>query len=390
MKRIGLLLLLLGLFSCSVREKTPPQVILGAEQGIELQPAGWSDLKNFNGDDLKEAIPAFELSCQAVLEKPESLNAAKIKIEPVAYTKICRRFLAADMVETKDFKRFLVENFRPYLVLENLNPQGKFTSYYEAEIRASKHKHGKYQYPIYGRPNDLLEINLKDFDKTLPNRRLLGRAADGKVVPYYTRAEISRNGVDAPVVLWGDDAVDIYLMQIQGSAVALLDDGTAVRIRYADNNGHEFVGIGSILLKKGLLKPGQASMDKIRDWLKQNPEQARISMDENPRFIFHRLSDAPGPVGALGVPLTAGRSLAVDNRYIPLGSLIWLVTTGPDKKPIEKLVAAQDIGGAIKGAVRGDYFWGHGEEALLSAGKMNAPGQYYILLPRHAEVKISD
>ena len=130
MKRIGLLLLFFGLFSCSVREKTPPQVILGAEQGIELQPAGWSDLKNFNGDDLKEAIPAFELSCQAVLEKPESLNAAKIKIEPAAYTKICRRFLAADMAETKDFKRFLVENFRPYLVLENLNPKGKFTSYF--------------------------------------------------------------------------------------------------------------------------------------------------------------------------------------------------------------------------------------------------------------------
>ncbi len=390
MKRIGLLLLILGLFSCSVKEQTKPQVIVGTERGVELQPAVWSDLRHLAEDDLLQIVPAWRLSCEAVLEKPEFLNTAQIKTEPEAYLKICRRFLAEDFSNNRDIRRFLIENFRPYLVMENLNPQGKFTSYYEAEIKASKHKHGKYQYPIYGRPNDLLEINLRDFDESLPRQRLLGRVKDNQVVPYYTRAEISRNGVDAPVVLWGDDAVDIYLMQIQGSAVAILDDGTAVRIRYADNNGHKFVGIGSILLKKGLLKPGQASMDKIRDWLKENPQKAKESMDENPRFIFHRLSDAPGPIGALGVPLTAGRSLAVDNSYIPLGSLLWLETTGPDKEPIEKLVTAQDIGGAIKGAVRGDYFWGHGEEALLSAGKMNAVGRYYILLPRHAEVKISD
>ena len=379
MKRIGLLLLVLGLFSCSVKEQTKPQVIVGTERGVELQPAVWSDLRHLAEDDLLQIVPAWRLSCEAVLEKPEFLNTAQIKTEPEAYLKICRRFLAEDFSNNRDIRRFLIENFRPYLVI-----------YYEAEIKASKHKHGKYQYPIYGRPNDLLEINLRDFDESLPRQRLLGRVKDNQVVPYYTRAEISRNGVDAPVVLWGDDAVDIYLMQIQGSAVAILDDGTAVRIRYADNNGHKFVGIGSILLKKGLLKPGQASMDKIRDWLKENPQKAKESMDENPRFIFHRLSDAPGPIGALGVPLTAGRSLAVDNSYIPLGSLLWLETTGPDKEPIEKLVTAQDIGGAIKGAVRGDYFWGHGEEALLSAGKMNAVGRYYILLPRHAEVKISD
>ncbi len=390
MKRIELLLLVLGLFACSVQEKKLPQIVVGTEQSIELQPVGWSDLKNFKQDDLLEAVPAFKLSCEAVLQRPEVLREAQIQIEPSAYINICRRFLAEDVAETKAFRQFLVDNFRPYLVLEKLNPQGRFTSYYEAELRAAKYRHGKYQYPIYGRPNDLLEINLQDFDKTLPRQRLLGRAENGKIVPYYTRAEISRGGVDAPVVLWGDDAVDIYLMQIQGSAVALLDDGTAVRIRYADNNGHEFVGIGSVLLKKGLLQPGQASMDKIRDWLKANPEKAKENMDENPRFIFHKLSDAPGPIGALGVPLTAGRSLAVDSRYIPLGSLIWLETTGPDKQPIEKLVAAQDTGGAIKGVVRGDYFWGHGEQALFSAGKMSSPGQYYILLPRNTEVKISD
>ena len=135
-------------------------------------------------------------------------------------------------------------------------------------------------------------------------------------------------------------------------------------------------------LKKGLLKPGQASMDKIRDWLKNNPQIAKINMAENPRYIFHKISDADGPVGALGVSLTPGRSLAVDNSVIPLGAFLWLETTGPEQEKIEKLVIAQDIGGAIKGVVRGDYFWGHGEKALLSAGKMNSVGQYYILLPK--------
>ena len=220
------------------------------------------------------------------------------------------------------------------------------------------------------------------FDKSLPNRRLLGRIEGSKLIPYHTRAEIEQKIIDAPVILWGNDAVDIYLMQIQGSAIALLDDGSSVRIKYADNNGHNFVGIGSILLKKGLLKPGQASMDKIRDWLKENPQIAKANMSENPRYIFHAFSDAEGPIGALGVPLVAGRSLAVDETNIPLGALLWLETTGPNKEKIEKLVIAQDIGGAIKGIVRGDYFWGHGEQALLSAGKMNSTGQYYILLPK--------
>lgn len=171
-------------------------------------------------------------------------------------------------------------------------------------------------------------------------------------------------------------------MQIQGSAVATLDNGQMVRISYADNNGHRFVGIGGLLLQKGLLKKGEASMDKIRDWLKEHPDIAEVNMNENPRFIFHRISDASGPIGALGVPLTAGRSLAVDTDFVPLSSLLWLQTTDPDGKPLQKLVTAQDIGAAIKGAIRGDYFWGHGQQALQQAGRMNAQGRYYILLPK--------
>ncbi len=388
MKKLGLLLLVACLSACFFERRTPPSAVIGAETGIELQPVSFSQLKNFHHDNLQEAIPAFAKSCEAIAAQPDILQKSQIKITPEDYLRICRKFSSADITTAAQMREFVQENFQPYLVLQNLNADGRFTSYYEAELNASRQKRGKYKYPIYGRPNDLLEINLRDFDNTLPDKRLLGRVQNNKVIPYYTRAEIERDGVNAPVILWGDDAVDIYLMQIQGSAVAMLDDGSSVRIRYADNNGHNFVGIGSILLKKGLLKPGEGSMDKIRDWLKANPQMAQVNMDENPRFIFHRISDADGPVGALGVSLTAGRSLAVDNSYIPLGSLLWLETTAPDNEPLQKLMLAQDIGGAIKGAVRGDYFWGHGEEALLSAGKMNAAGRYYILIPRGSEVKI--
>ncbi len=381
MRIIGLLIIVFSLISC-VSKHTSVIPTLDDNSNILLQKADFSDLKNFLNDNLKEVIVPFERTCKALKENPQTLLKAKININPQQYIDICEKFEDENISSSFAMRNFLIAHFEPYLVKAENNQVGKFTSYYEAELKASRTKHDEYIYPIYNRPNDLIEINLADFDKSLPNRRLLGRIDGSKLVPYHTRAEIEQKDINAPVILWGNDAVDIYLMQIQGSAIALLDDGSSVRIKYADNNGHDFVGIGSILLEKGLLKPGQASMDKIRDWLKENPQTAKVNMSENPRYIFHAISDAEGPIGALGVPLVAGRSLAVDDTNIPLGSLLWLETTGPDNEKIEKLVIAQDIGGAIKGIVRGDYFWGHGEQALLSAGKMNSTGQYYILLPK--------
>lgn len=222
----------------------------------------------------------------------------------------------------------------------------------------------------------------------MPSRRLVGRVEGQKLVPYYTRREIVSGTFDAPVILWADSYVDIYVMQIQGSAVARLDDGSDVRIGFADTNGREFKGIGSILLENKLIPPGQASMGNIKRWLKENAAAALDHMNDNKRYVFHRLVEAEGPIGALGVPLTAGRSLAVDKRYIPLGVPLWLETTGPHHEKIEKLVMAQDIGGAIKGGVRGDYFWGSGDDSVLElAGKMNSKGRYFILLPKNVQLQ---
>ncbi len=350
----------------------------------------FNQLKGWNNDDFKQVISVFSKNCVSVANnKNEFLYSSQIKIKTADYQEICRKFTGKNIKTSAQMKKFLEDEFYPYAISEENNPEGKFTSYYEAEIYASFEKTDKYKYPIYGKPSDLVEINLRDFDENLPNMRLVGRVKDGKFIPYYNRREIEKNGIKAPVIMWGNDLVDIHFMQIQGSAIAHMSDGSDLRVGYADNNGHKFRGIGGILISKKMIDSKDASMVKIREWLRNNPEKAADLMAENERFIFQRLSDSDGPLGAMGVPLTAGRSIAVDNNYIPLGAVMWLDTYSPDKKDITKVVFAQDIGSAIKGVVRGDYFWGHGEEALKEAGRMNSKGKYYILAPKKSGLKVN-
>lgn len=355
-----------------------------------LTKVKFDQLKGWNADNFAEVIPVFAKNCKKISSlKGEFIYNSAIKIKTADYKKICRNFADKNISDGKRMKKFIESEFVPYAVMNEKNPLGKFTSYYEATINASFEKSAKYRYPVYGKPQDLVEINLHEFDKTLPNLRLVGRVESGKFIPYFKRKEIEKNGVNAPVLMWGDDLVDIHFMQIQGSAIAVMDDGSEIRIGFADSNGRKFKGIGSILLEKGLLKPGETSMPKIREWLRKHPQRAAEELAENERFIFQRLVESDGPVGALGVSLTAGRSMAVDNRYVPLGAMLWLDTVDPDNDKIEKIVFAQDIGSAIKGVVRGDYFWGHGEEALQEAGRMNSQGRYYLLAPKYSKIKVN-
>ena len=352
---------------------------------VRLRPYAFSDLANWNNDNLEEALSGFKYSCAKILQENSTyMSNSELRIPTAAYQLACQKLLTQGISTGVEFKHYLESNFLPFLVIADNSDQGKFTSYYEAAINASPIQTTLYRYPIYGKPRDLIEFNPHDFDSSLPNKRLVGRIKDQKLIPYYTREEIEKYKISAPVILWGDSNIDINIMQIQGSAVATLPDGRQVRVSYADHNGHPFKGIGSILLEKGYIKPGEASMGNIKKWLKNNPQVAQKEMRENKRFIFHRISQADGPIGAQGVPLHAGRSLAVDKNYIPLGALMWLETTGPDHEKIEKLVVAQDIGSAIKGPIRGDYFWGSGKDDVLDkAGKMNSSGRYFILIPQN-------
>jgi membrane-bound lytic murein transglycosylase A len=355
---------------------------------VMLKKVQFADLAGWNNDNFAEVISVFNKNCNQIMKKSGVyLGNSAIKVKISDLQNKCNKFFAANIKNSNDMKKFLESEFNVYAVTDKGKAEGKFTSYYEAVIHASYHKSDKYKYPVYGKPDDLIEINLRDFGTDLPDKRLVGRVDNNKFVPYYNRRDIENKGISAPVLMWGDDLVDIHFMQIQGSAVAKMDDGTEVRIGYADNNGYKFKGIGSILISKGYISKEDSSMPKIREWLRKNPDKAQDLMAENERFIFQKINTADGPLGAFGIPLTAGRSLAVDTDFIPLGSVLWLNTTSPDHREINKVVFAQDIGSAIKGVVRGDYFWGHGEEALKHAGRMNSSGKYFIILPKEAAVK---
>ena len=378
------------LIICNINGCSEKSVTTGTSGDMQIKKVSFSDLSGWSSENFAEIIPVFKKNCAQILKSKNTyISSENLKIPAADLQNKCSKFNNKNIKTSAEMKNFIESEFIPYAVTDSGKAEGKFTSYYEAVINASYTKSERYKYPVYGKPNDLIEINLHDFDKDLPNTRLVGRVVNNKFVPYYNRRDIENNGISAPVIVWGDDLVDIHFMQIQGSAVAKMDDGSEIRIGYADNNGHKFKGIGSILINKGLIKPEDSSMPKIREWLRQNPDKAQDLMAENERFIFQKINTADGPLGAYGVSLTAGRSLAVDTRYIPLGSVLWLDTVSPDKRNINKIVFAQDIGSAIKGVVRGDYFWGHGEEALKYAGRMNSVGKYFIFLPKETSVKVN-
>ena len=399
MKKILFILTLSLFFSGCGKEETSkkqetPSVSIEHEatqtaSEIRLLPVEFKDLKNWYRDELIEAYPAIKLSCEQILkETNEYMSNSELKIPTKAYQHACRKFLNSNITTTTELRFFLTKVFTPYLVLNGSNPDGKFTAYYESALEASRTQSETYPYPIYGRPDDLIEVNIAEFDSNLPNTKIYGRLNDekNKLIPYFTREQIETRSLSAPILLWAKDLADLNIMQIQGSAVAKLDTGERVRLGFAAHNGHPFTGIGSILLSQGFIDKAHASMGEIRKWLRQHPNQAITELRKNKRYVFHRIASTTAPVGAHNVPLTEKRSLAVDKQYIPLGSLLWLETEGPLYNKIERLVVAQDIGGAIKGIVRGDFYWGSGDEEVLEqAGKMNSEGHYYILLPKTLE-----
>lgn len=370
---------LIALAACGEKD-----IVSEKKSDLSLIQKTFVELPGWQNDNHGEALEAFLLSCEKITKtKKEYLGNSEIKIATKEYIDIC---LKAQNIKSENFKNFIESNFEPFLIEYKGSAEGKFTAYYEPLIKVNYNQDETYKYPIHAKPLDLIEFNPRDFDSSMPSKRLVGRLKGQKLVPYYTRDEIGKGLAKAPVLLWSDSFVDVYIMHIQGPAVAEFPDGSQIRISYADNNGLPFKGIGSILLKNGELAAGKASMLEIKKWLLENPKKAINYMNQNPRYIFHQLIGASGPLGALNTPLVAGRSLAVDARYIPLGSLLWLDTTKPDGKPLQRLINAQDVGGAIKGAIRGDYFWGSGGDDILElAGKMNQKGSYYILLPKKGE-----
>ena len=271
------------------------------------------------------------------------------------------------------------------------------TGYYEPLLAGSRTKTARFTVPLYAPPDDLLTIDIVSVYPDLKDKRLRGRIDGRKVVPYWTRAEIEggRAPLDDKVLVYVENPIEAFFLEIQGSGRVKLADGSVMRVGYADQNGHPYHSIGRVLIDRGEITLERASMQGIREWGRQHPDQLPALLAENPSYVFFREVPAPvpgsteaaidGPYGTLGVPLLAGRTIAVDRRSIPLGAPVFLATTYPlSTKPLQRLVLAQDTGGAIRGAVRADFFWGFGDNAGREAGRMKQDGRMWLLWPNGA------
>jgi membrane-bound lytic murein transglycosylase A len=342
-----------------------------------LQPAGWGDLPGWSTDDVASAWPAFLQSCRGVASKPHGAG----------WKRVCDLARAVDGKPGHDPRRFFEQYLKPHAVVAgDGGSSGMITGYYEPLLKGSRTRSRAFEQPVRGVPDDLLTIDLSAVFPELKDKRVRGRLEGNKVVPYWSRAEIVARGEKLPgkTLLYVDDAVELFFLQVQGSGRVRLADGSVVRLNYADQNGHPYQSIGKLLVERGELKLEEASMQGIQAWARANPSRLEALLNANPSYVFFREvpNSQDGPIGALGVPLTPERSIAVDPRSVPLGSPVFLATTRPNSTtPLNRLVMAQDTGGAIKGAVRADFFWGFGKEAGEQAGRMKQSGRLWVLLP---------
>ncbi len=345
----------------------------------EFMLATWEDLPDWLGQELPASWPALEQSC----------NALKYKTLWLPICDAAKSIAPDDLMAQRTFYETW---FTPYRVL---NPDGSdtglVTGYYEPLLHGSRKQSAKYPFPVYGPPEDMLEVDLGELYPEIRGKRVRARLDGKRVVPYFNRAEIDAGKaevLEGHAFLWVDNEIDLFFLQIQGSGRIQLEDGTRVKIGYADQNGHPYASIGRKLVEMGEMTIDQASMQSIKRWAEANPERLPILLGHNPSYVFFReLPDAiSGPVGALGVPLTNEYSIAVDRRTTPLGVPVFLSTTQPNTDdPLNRLVFAQDTGGAIRGAVRADFFWGFGELAGAKAGRMKQRGRMWILFPKGGE-----
>lgn len=376
------------LFGCGKSDDIEPQ--------IDFAPIAYEKLQGWGSDNPLAAALAFGRSCEKLLSRPGQSQIGKHEVYGIADDWRMACDAASELDETSnaaDARRFFEAWFQPFAITADGETDGLFTGYYEPLLHGSKSRGGAFNVPLHLPPSDLVRVDLGKFDPELTGRSIRGRIEGQEFIPYHSRDDIVDGALaDRDLeLLWVDDEIEKFFLQIQGSGQVELDDGSIIRVGYADQNGLPYRAIGRDLIEIGALTPENVSLQSIRAWLEANPGRARDIMSRNKSYIFFRenteLDAADGPLGAQNVPLTAGRSLAVDPRHVPLGAPVWLDTTAPwpdGERPLRRLMVAQDVGGAIKGAVRGDVFWGAGESAEAVAGHMKSQGRFFVLVPRAA------
>jgi membrane-bound lytic murein transglycosylase A len=373
--RRGALLLCLGLAACVAR---PPGE---APVSARFEAVSWKRLPGWHGDDALAAWPAIVSSCGVIGTRVE-------------WQSFCGAVAATSPGDAELVRAVLEQHLTPYRVVRltgrKRTTKGLVTGYYEPLLRGSRERAGGFDTPLYRRPDDLLIVDLAAVIPELKGKRVRGRLEGNKVVPYHSRAATREApGLAGHEIVWIDDALDAFLLEVQGSGRVQLVTGETIRLQYEDQNGHPYRSIGRYLVDQGAMPLDQVNMPAIRAWLDSNPQRLHEVLDSNPSVVFFReapLDDpAVGPKGAQGLPLTAGRSIAVDPKFIPLGAPVFLSTTHPSSEaPLQRIVVAQDTGGAIRGPVRVDLFFGFGAEAGAQAGMMKQDGQVWLLWPRNA------
>lgn len=363
---------------CATNPRCPP-LTPPAAQLLRYEQVDWAELPGWGTDNLHEAWPAFLGSCRDLRFRP-------------GWSEVCTAAQeVAPNAAPADIRSYFQQYFEAYRLRKGSGVEGNtglVTGYYEPLLRGARAPSAEFNTAVYSPPPDLLDVDLSAIYPELKGKAIRGRLDGNRVVPYYTRADLPADpALRGRELVWVDSPLDAFTLEIQGSGRVQLEGGDTIRLQYADQNGQPYRSIGRYLVDHGVLTVEQATMPGIRAWLAANPERMQEVLDANPSVVFFKEmplgNPDEGPRGAEGVALTPGRSIAVDTAYIPLGAPVFLATTFPaTDTPLERLVIAQDTGGAIRGAQRADFFWGTGDAAREMAGKMRQRGETWLLWPR--------
>jgi len=394
-----------------------------------LREVSFGELPGWERDEQSEAVPALLRTCARFAFRGPEAEVRPVEVGGTVadWQPVCSEVGGLRDATTAEVRAFLERRFRVFQVLDNDREEGLFTGYYEPLLHGSRQRTERFSVPLHRLPSDLISVELSDFREDLAGRRIAGRLDGGRLRPYDDRGAIVAGALDARrlEILWVDDPIAAFFLQIQGSGQVELPDGSRIRLGYAGQNGHEYFAIGRALIERGEIPREAVSLQSIRAWLEAHPEEADTMMSLNRSYVFFRELEGDGPIGSLGVALTPGRSLAVDRRFLPLGAPVWLdasapavavapggegpavgdvganvrggssrsegdasAALGPTDVPLRRLMVAQDTGGAIRGPVRGDVFWGAGDAAEEIAGRMRHQGRLFLLLPNELASRV--
>ena len=374
-------LIALALAGCNKQAPPPPE-----PDRLVLHRSEFGALPGWLQDDPAAALPALLKSCKAILAMPAD-RPLGLDLVPADFQASCTAAAALPPADAAAARAFFEQHFVPFQATNHGTAEGLFTGYYEAELHGAAAPDARYTTPLYRRPPDLVQVDLGRFRPDLKGQRIAGKVAAGHLVPFASRAEIEAGALAGKglELLWVDNPVDAFFLAVQGSGRVILPDGSTERIGYDGENGQAYVSIGRVLAERGVPKD-DITMPYLRDWIARHGTEGAALMDANPSYVFFKKLDGTGPVGAEGIVLTPGRSVAVDRSFLALGLPVWVDTTDPVEASgrMQRLFVAQDTGGAIRGPVRADLFFGYGADAATHAGLLKGRGGLWLLLPAGA------